>query len=83
MGWQVAAVEHALSSAGLQAVPPILRVLCFVDGDWPLFRPPASFRGVRLEGTNSLRKLVASGNSLDAIGIERATRALAIALPSN
>jgi len=33
-------------------------VLCFVDGDWPLFRPPSSFRGVRLEGSRSIRSLL-------------------------
>jgi Nuclease-related domain len=82
MGWQVAVVEIALRTIGLDPVPPVFPVLCFVDGDWPMFRPPASYRGVRLEGTHSLRKLVLAGNALDTLAIERVTRVLANALPS-
>ena len=52
----VAAAEAALLAAGVDPFPPITPVLCFVDGDWPLFAPPDVFRGVRLEGPRSLRK---------------------------
>ena len=45
MGWQVTAVEKALVEAGLDPLPPITPVLCFVDGDWPLIAPPDVFRG--------------------------------------
>ena len=45
MGWQVTAVEKALLQAGLDPLPPITPVLCFVDGDWPLIAPPDVFRG--------------------------------------
>ena len=50
MGWQVAAVEKALLAAGVEPLPPVTPVLCFIDGDWPLISPPDVFRGVRLEG---------------------------------
>jgi hypothetical protein len=39
MGWQLAAVEKALQAAGIEPLPPILPVLCFIDGDWPLIAP--------------------------------------------
>jgi len=42
MGWQVAAVERVLRSATLEVMPPITPVLCFVGGEWPMFRPPDS-----------------------------------------
>jgi hypothetical protein len=80
MGWQVAAVEKALLAAGVEPMPPITPVLCFVDGDWPLISPPDVFRGVRLEGPRSLRKQLA-GAALDAAAIARLARVLAAALP--
>src|SRR4051812_43666407 len=54
MSWQVAAVIEALSAGGIDPTPPIVPVLCFVDGDWPIFRPPNEFRGVRLESERSI-----------------------------
>jgi len=80
MGWQVAAVETALRSAGVEPMPPITPVLCFIDGDWPLISPPDVFRGVRLESARSLRKRLA-GEALDEAAIERLARILAAALP--
>ncbi len=44
------------------------------SGEWPLFGPPESCRGVRLEGTRSTRELVALGQLLDGAAIERLTR---------
>jgi hypothetical protein len=55
MGWQVAAVERELRSAAPDVMPPITPVLCFVNAEWPLFRPPDSYRGVRLESKRSIR----------------------------
>ena len=81
MGWQVATVERALAAAALAVIPPIIPVLCFVDGEWPLLRPPESFRGVRLEGTRSIRKLITSTQLLDSAAIERLARILATAFP--
>jgi hypothetical protein len=81
MGWQVAAVETALRAAGVEPLPPITPVLCFVDGDWPLIAPPNVFRGVRLEAARSLRKRLV-GEVLDEAAIERLARILAAALPA-
>lgn len=81
MGWQVAAVESALETAGVEPMPPITPVLCFIDGDWPLISPTDVFRGVRLEGPRSLRRRLA-GDALDAVSIARLARNLAVALPA-
>jgi hypothetical protein len=75
MGWQVAAVEKALRGAGLDPLPPISPVLCFVDGDWPMIAPPDVFRGVRLEGARSLRKRLVGG-VLDETAIARLVQIL-------
>lgn len=80
MGWQVAAVEHALRAAGVEPMPPVTPVLCFIDGDWPLISPPDVFRGVRLEGPKSLCRRLA-GSVLDEAAIARLARILAISLP--
>jgi len=80
IGWQVAAVQKALLAAGVEPLPPITPVLCFVDGDWPLISPPDAFRGVRLEGPRSLRRRLA-GDALDEPAITRLARILAGALP--
>ena len=46
MGWQVEAVQAALRNADIEPPPSITPVLCFIDGEWPLFRPPKEFEGV-------------------------------------
>jgi hypothetical protein len=81
MGWQVEAVERALRSVPVDPMPPITPVLCFVDGEWPLFSPPDSYRGVRLEGANSIRKLVTSSRALDDSKIQRLASLLSTAFP--
>lgn len=83
MGWQVSAIAQALGAAGidLDAVP-VTPVLCFVDGEWPLLFPPESYKGVRLEGKRSIKKLVAGSQLLDRDQVERIGRVLAIAFPS-
>jgi hypothetical protein len=82
MAWQVEAVQHALGSRGVEPMPPITPVLCFVKGDWPLLSPPSSFRGVRLDGTRSITGLLANPQVLDTAAIDRLTRVLAAALPA-
>ncbi len=80
MRWQVDAVLGALSvQPGPR--PPVTPVLCFVDGDWPLLWRPTEFKGVRLEGTRSIRKLVSSVPTLDTSAIGRIHHALATAFP--
>jgi hypothetical protein len=64
---QVQAVRTALRS--LEPVVPITPVLCFVRGEWPLLRPPTEFRGVRLEGTRSIQRLVATPGTLPSSAI--------------
>jgi len=82
MDWQVVAVENALRSAAIEPFPPITPILCFVDAEWPLFRPPKSYLGVRLEGTRSIKKLLAGQQVLQPSEIDRLARILADALPA-
>ena len=81
MSWQVGAVERALRSAAVERMPPITPVLCFVRGEWPLLAPPDAYRGVRLEGTRSIAKLVTRERVLDEAAIEHLIRILATAFP--
>jgi nuclease-like protein len=83
LGWQVAAVAAALAAAGVDPLPPVTPVLCFVDGEWPLLSPPESYAGVRLESTKSLHKLLAGPQSLEAPSIELLSRLLSVALPAS
>jgi hypothetical protein len=79
MAWQVAAVEKVVIAAGCPI--PVVPVLCFIDAEWPLFRPPDEFRGVRLEGPRSLSKLIVRTSVLDQPVIDRLARVLAEAFP--
>jgi hypothetical protein len=81
MGWQVEAVQRALAVAGFEPVPLVRSVLCFVDGDWPIFSPPSEYKGVCLEGKRSIRKLISDRLILDAASIDRIHHALAAAFP--
>jgi hypothetical protein len=81
MGWQVEAVERALRAAGVDPLPPITPVLCFVDGEWPWFRPPTAYAGVRLEGAISIRELIVASRVLDEATVERLAGVLGPALP--
>jgi hypothetical protein len=82
LGWQVQAVTAALIAAGVDPVPPVAPVLCFIDGEWPLFRTPNEYAGVRLEGIGSISKLVAAPTVLDPPSIDNLARLLAAALPA-
>jgi len=83
MGWQVAAVKRVLDSMGAGfASISVEPVLCFIDGEWPLLAPPESFRGVRLEGKRSIKKLITRSRSLDVQQIGAVSRTLAIAFPA-
>lgn len=82
LGWQVEAVAAALIAAKVDPLPPITPVLCFIDGEWPLFSAPDEYAGVRLEGTGSIRKLVAASTILDPPSIEQLARLLSAALPA-
>lgn len=80
MAWQVEAVTDALQ--GVHPMPPVQPVLCFLAAEWPLFGAPEAFRGVRLEGLRSLKRLVAKQQLLDASQIDSITALLAAALPA-
>jgi hypothetical protein len=80
--WQVEAVMVALTDAGVDPLPPVTPVLCFVDGDWPLFSAPNQFAGVRLESPKSLRTIAKSAKALDAAEIGRLATILGARLPS-
>lgn len=83
MGWQVSAVLTAIESAGPQfSGLPVTAVLCFIDGEWPLLMPPESYKGVRLEGKKSIKKLLTRAQVLDHEQIERVSRVLAVAFPA-
>jgi hypothetical protein len=81
MAWQVEAVQRALSVAGFDPLPLVRPVLCFVDGEWPIFSSPSEYKGVRLEGKRSIRKLVSERRILDSVAIDRIYNALAVAFP--
>ncbi len=82
MGSQVESVRRVLESADLEVMPPITPVLCFVDGEWPLLWPPESYRGVRLEGKRSIKKLITRDRVLDVEAIDRLARILAVGFPA-
>ena len=81
LDWQVDAVGSALQSAGIDPMPSITPVLCFIDGDWPMHGAD-EFEGVRLESERSIRRLVTRTGELDASRIEEIARTIASALPA-
>lgn len=66
MAWQVDAVTAALSAGRVDPMPPVQPVLCFIDANWPLFRTPDEFRGVRLESERSILNLLTNVLVIDA-----------------
>lgn len=82
MAWQVQVIRDVLDSIPDSRSIAILAVLCFVDGEWPLFMPPESYKGVRLEGLRSIKTLLANPGPLGSDQIARINRALSIAFPS-
>ena len=81
MACQVDAVRDALIEGGVEPLPPITSVLCFVNGEWPLLGGPDAYGGVRLESPKSLRRLLDRSGELDDAEIERLHRVLAGAFP--
>lgn len=82
MDWQVSAVKDALRGADIDVSPSLVTpVLCFVDGEWPLIRPPEAYKGVRLEGKRSIKKLVGGARQLDDEQVGRIAQILDIAFP--
>ncbi len=81
MAWQVEAVRDVLNSIFDGGSIPVQAVLCFVDGEWPLIRPPDSYKGVRLQGPRSIKKLLAEPGPLDSARIGTIDRAISLAFP--
>jgi hypothetical protein len=81
MGWQLKAVTKALIDAGVDPLPPVTAVLCFIDRSWPIFRRPKSFDGVRIESDKSIVKVLGEPVVLPSPEIDRLVRILAEALP--
>jgi hypothetical protein len=80
MAWQVEAVKSALAAAGVDPLPRITPVLCFASANWPWLFPPDEYQGVRLEGLNSLTKLVVAGHGAPPLEVDRITKILATML---
>jgi hypothetical protein len=80
--WQVTAVVDALAGSGVDPLPSVIPVLCFVDGEWPLLFPPKEYKGVRLEGLRSIRRAITGTETLDQASIDDLTQILATALPA-
>jgi nuclease-like protein len=81
MAWQVDAVRDVVNSIPDGGSIPVQAVLCFVDGEWPLIGPPDSYKGVRLHGPRSIKRLLAEPGPLDAVRIRTINRTLSIAFP--
>jgi hypothetical protein len=79
---QAQVVQAILEATGAVSLPSVTPVLCFIDGDWPLFNPPTSFRGVRLETERTLKKVVGGETAGDPEAFEWATRVLGSGLPA-
>lgn len=82
LAWQVSAVRAALGHVDLPIVPRITPVLCFIGSQWPRFRPPNEFEGVRLEDPGSLRGLLGKPIELGPAETEQFARRLATELPA-
>ena len=82
MEWQVKAVIRALAEGGVEPLPQVTAVLCFVDGNWPIFRAPKSYNGVLLESERSLARIMGVTGKLDQERVDRIARVLADRLPS-
>lgn len=81
MGWQLKTVTKTLIEAGLEPVPPVTAVLCFVEPSWPIIGRPKSFDGVRVESDKSILKVLGEPPLLSPAEMERLARILAEALP--
>ena len=82
MAWQVSAIKAVLASVrAAYSDVPVQPVLCFVDGEWAFFTP-SSYKGVRLEGLRSIKKLLSSGQALNPPAVDDIAAILSSAFPS-
>jgi Nuclease-related domain len=82
MGWQVEAVLTVLQDRGLDPMPVVSPVLCFLNVEWPLFRAPDSFRDVRIESERSLARVLTTSSVLTVAQADDLAALLAEGLPA-
>jgi hypothetical protein len=83
MLWQVRKVQKVLDNACTDySHVPVVPALCFVNGEWPLLFPPKEFRGVKLEGTRSVKRLLTRRQAIDSQLVDEVTRLLASRFPA-
>jgi hypothetical protein len=79
MGWQIVAVEAALTKAGFEGVP-IHSALCFTDSDWGLFKKPFQINGVWVVWAQKLVEMVLAPAELRVMDIQRLAAAVGTSL---
>ena len=80
-GWQVDAVRSAFEAHGIDPMPPITPVLCFLNVEWPLLGAPETFRDVRLESHRSIKRLMTKSVLLTEPQSDHLLAVLSEALP--
>lgn len=80
MVWQVEAVRTALER--LDRAAPIIPVLCFLNVEWPLFRAPEEFRGVRIESHRSVKRLMTTRDVLGEAAADAIATLIADRMPA-
>jgi len=68
---------------GIEPLPPVTPVLCFLNVEWPLLGAPDRFRGVLLESHRSIKRLVTRTTVLTEQQADHLVALLAEALPPN
>lgn len=81
MAWQVEAVTTVLRDRGVDPLPAVTPVLCFLEVEWPLFGAPDSFRGVRIESVRSLARILTSTRLLSVVQADELAALFSEALP--
>ena len=79
--WQISHVESALESAGITGIP-VFGMLCFVEGNWPLFSSSFAIDGIEVLWPKAASKQVVSPGFLGADQAQALHRVLALSLPS-
>lgn len=78
---QIDAVRRATAGLTESRDVPVIGVLCFVKGDWPLLFPPDRYGEVRIEGEGSTSRLLASPGAVRPEQRSVIARHLALRLP--
>ena len=73
---QVDLIRSAIRDVDLDPPIPVTGVLCFLNVEWPLLFKPASFRGVRLESSRSVKTMIGAAGGLDLPWIEHLRQVL-------